>query len=185
MPTMRRILRLPEEILFFGRLGAYGLIIGTIYWFVTYETAGTVLLVLFGGGSTLLAAILLATARRETADPGPEPGDSLRPDGPFGDESGRIPGPSLAPIEVGLGLALASLGIAFGPWFLGGRCRAPRERRTQLAAERYAGACRSRAGRRGAIAGFLILGLAYAGIVTAADRTSTVPDPSRASTAKT
>jgi hypothetical protein len=115
---LRRIRTLPEEVLFFGRLGLYGLIIGMIYWFVAYEAAGTALLLLFGGGATLLATILLVTARGDADDLNLEPADSLRPDGPFGDESGRIPGPSLAPIEVGLGLALASLGVAFGPWFV-------------------------------------------------------------------
>ncbi|HXG40643.1 MAG TPA: hypothetical protein VNJ28_06840, partial [Candidatus Limnocylindrales bacterium] len=43
----------PEETRLFVRLAAYGLGIGLIYWFVSYETAGTVLLVGFGLGAAL------------------------------------------------------------------------------------------------------------------------------------
>ena len=46
---VRRIRTLPEEVLFFGRLAIYGLAIGTVYWFLTYEAIGTVLLLAVGG----------------------------------------------------------------------------------------------------------------------------------------
>lgn len=123
---------MPEEVLFFARIGAYGLFIGTVYWFASYEVAGTILLLLFGFGGSGLAIILLRAAPRR--NPGPALTDELTApddaanddaianattaDGPFGDEAGRIPGPSFAPLEVGFGLALAMLGIVFGPWLV-------------------------------------------------------------------
>jgi hypothetical protein len=40
--------RVPEEVLVFARPAAFGLIVGAVYWFVSYERAGTVLLLGFG-----------------------------------------------------------------------------------------------------------------------------------------
>ena len=31
-----------DEVRLFGRLSLYALVVGTIYWFVSYEVAGTV-----------------------------------------------------------------------------------------------------------------------------------------------
>jgi hypothetical protein len=45
---LRRVLDNPEEVTFFLFLGAFALVIGVIYWFVSYELAGTILLVGFG-----------------------------------------------------------------------------------------------------------------------------------------
>ena len=116
MGAVRRILALPEEILFFGRIGAYGVGIGVVYWFLTYEVAGSVLLIGFGVATGLLAVLLLfgrpKTDRRGDRDR--QPGAGVTGDGPFADESGRIPAPSMAPLEFGFGLALASLALVFG-----------------------------------------------------------------------
>jgi len=135
---LRSVRALPEEVLFFARIGAYGLFIGTVYWFASYEVAGTVLLLLFGVGGSGLAIILLRAAPPRTTEPGVAAPDTVSDptgmtapdaagtagdiataaDGPFGDASGRIPGPSFAPLEVGFGLALVALGIVFGPWLV-------------------------------------------------------------------
>src|SRR5207244_830823 len=109
--VLRRLSGLPEEVLFFARSAAYGLFIGAAYWFLTYEPAGATLLVGFGGASAVLG-LILAVRRRLTAAVGAL-GDT---DGPFGDESGRIPAPTLAPLQLGFGLALAGLAIPFGVW---------------------------------------------------------------------
>ena len=106
-----RIRGLPEEVLFFARSAGYGLFNGVIYWILTAEPAGATLLLGFGAASAALALVLLARRRRPAVD------DELRrPDGPFGDETGRIPAPTLAPLQVGFGLALAGLAIPFGIW---------------------------------------------------------------------
>lgn len=108
-----------EEVRFFGRLSLYALIVGAIYWFVSYETAGTVLLLGFGLATGTAFLVLRRGEPRPggapDADDVPYPG---RPDGPFGDESAPVPTRSAAPLVVGFGVAVMALAGAFGPWFL-------------------------------------------------------------------
>ena len=143
---MRRLLLLdqPQETRFFLFLGGFGLVLAAIYWFLTYEVAGTVLLAGFGLGTGLLGMGLLrarprrvasaatrgdrasrddrgtsATApatRGEAADlPG---GGAAGVDTPFETPLGRLPGETLAPLALGLGIALAITAVVFGPWLL-------------------------------------------------------------------
>jgi hypothetical protein len=143
---MRRLLLLdqPQETRFFLFLGGFGLVLAAIYWFLTYEVAGTVLLAGFGLGTGLLGIGLLrsrprrvasaatrgdrasrddrgtsATAqatRGEAADlPG---GGAAGVDTPFETPLGRLPGETLAPLALGLGIALAITAVVFGPWLL-------------------------------------------------------------------
>jgi len=134
---LRRVLLLdhPQETRFFAVIGALGVVLGIAYWFVSYEVAGTVLLVGFGLASGLAAARLFVTWRgREVArrvragagepsargpDEGEGPGGGLAGvDRPFLDESGRLPAPTLAPLALGLGISLALTAVVFGPWLL-------------------------------------------------------------------
>jgi hypothetical protein len=99
-----------EEIAVFARSAVYFGVIGTAYWILTYEVAGTILLIGSALASAFVAVVLRlglrgAEQRVEGAGPGP--------DGPFGDESGRLPAPTAAPLGVGLGLALVVLGLVF------------------------------------------------------------------------
>jgi hypothetical protein len=115
----------PEEVRFFGRSAVFGLGIAVAYWFLTYETAGTVLLLVFGLGSTLAAVALRIGLPRVTPE-----GPLLRRavswlrlahssvEGPFLRDPTRLPGSSLAPIQVGLGTAVAALGLVFGVWLV-------------------------------------------------------------------
>jgi hypothetical protein len=116
-----------DEVKLFGRLSLYALVVGTIYWFVSYEFVGTVMLLGFGLATGLAFIILfrrdrkvraaLATDGPGTEDARPYPDPGPRPDGPFGDESGPVPTRSAAPLVVGFGIAVIALGGAFGPWF--------------------------------------------------------------------
>ena len=100
----------PAETRFFLFLGGFGLVLAAIYWFLTYELAGTVLLGGFGLGALVLGLRLLAERRVSTdADPGPVP---------FGDERGRLPQETLAPLSLGLGVALSLTAVVFGPWLV-------------------------------------------------------------------
>lgn len=56
-------------------------------------------------------------------DPGEPPADlpgggTGGVDTPFGDESGRLPDETLAPLATGLGVALGITAVVFGPWLL-------------------------------------------------------------------
>jgi hypothetical protein len=110
---------MPEEALFFGRSGLFGLVLATIYWFVSYEIVGTVLLGGFGL-ATAAAFLVLGRSAREAARPEAPDASALppAPDAPFEDEGGPVALSSAAPLWVGLGLAVIAFGLAFGAWFL-------------------------------------------------------------------
>ncbi|HEX5826417.1 MAG TPA: hypothetical protein VFY23_02770 [Candidatus Limnocylindrales bacterium] len=156
---IRRLLLLdhPTETRFFLFVGGFGLVLGAIYWILTAEVAGTVMLAGFGLGAGLLGVALfrsrpramaiaarrgragetrrgersapagarpdaaiaaVTSADRDTADPDlPGPGP-LGVDTPFTDESGRMPDETLAPLALGLGVALGLTAVVFGPWLL-------------------------------------------------------------------
>jgi len=107
-----------EEVRFFGRLSLYALVVGTIYWFISYEAAGTVLLLGFGIATGAGFVVLRRGEPRPAVDQDLGPDDPTRPDGPFGDESAPVPTRSAAPLVVGFGVAVMALAGAFGPWFL-------------------------------------------------------------------
>jgi hypothetical protein len=114
----------PEEVRFVGRLAAYGLLIGVVYWFVAYEVAGTVLLIAFGLATGFATVVFALDARRKRHGPLPRrplewlalSTDEEAP--PFADDPGAIPLGSSAPLEFGFGAAVASLGLVFGAWLV-------------------------------------------------------------------
>jgi uncharacterized membrane protein YfcA len=119
----------PQETRVFLLLGAFGLFIGVVYWLVSYEVAGTVLLLAFGAATALVALRLLidprsgevrTRARARPAEPDPDDtdeggGGAGGVDRPFLDEAGRFPSETLAPFAVGLGATAAATGLIFGP----------------------------------------------------------------------
>ena len=125
----------PQETRFFMIIAGWAAALGTIYWIVSAEVAGTALL----AGLALAAgamAVWLVQGRRAAVGAGPRPDDGrssnleaagVAPsapdtsgggtdgiDRPFHDESGRIPDATLAPFAFGLGVALIALGPVFG-----------------------------------------------------------------------
>jgi hypothetical protein len=113
-----RLIGRPEEVAFFVRGAIYGIGAAVIYWFMTYESVGTVLLGAFGVAAGALAVIL---GRRTGRDAPPVRRGFARPptaDWPFGNDPGIAPKPTLAPLQVGFGALLAALTIAFGPAML-------------------------------------------------------------------
>jgi hypothetical protein len=137
--NLRRLLSNPQEVNFFLFLSAFALVIGAIYWFASYEVAGTLLLVGFGLATGIVGVRLAldpraAAVRRHAArttdrddadrpavperrDPGgrgPAAEGSGGIDRPFVDEAGRLPAETLAPLAVGLGVALVTTGAIFG-----------------------------------------------------------------------
>jgi hypothetical protein len=118
----------PAEARFFLFVGGFGLLLAAIYWFVSYELAGTVLLGGFGLGAGLLGVRLRIERPAASAVPAgptasggsdaPDADSPGSPETPFSDESGRLPGDTLAPMALGLGVALALTAVVFGPWLL-------------------------------------------------------------------
>lgn len=108
-----------DEVRYFGRLSLYALVVGVAYWFLSYEPAGTMLLVGFGLATGTGYLVLRSGARESGAKPGEGGTDGEpTPNGPFADESGPVPTRSGAPLAVGFGIAAVALAGAFGPWFI-------------------------------------------------------------------
>jgi len=110
----------PEEVRFFGRIAVYAIGVGFVYWLLAYESAGTVLLIGFGI-CALFASLVLGHGTRAVARARPGaggPATRVDPERPLVDESGRLPAPGLSPLGMGIGMAMAALGIAFGPWLI-------------------------------------------------------------------
>ncbi|MHB8959065.1 MAG: aa3-type cytochrome oxidase subunit IV [Candidatus Limnocylindrales bacterium] len=106
-----------EEIRYFGRLAIYALLVGGAYWFLSYEPAGTVLLIGFGLATGAAFVVLRRGVRQEHGGAGSE-GGTATSEAPFADETGPVPTRSGAPLAVGFGIATVALAGAFGPWFL-------------------------------------------------------------------
>ena len=99
------------------RLFAGGAVIvgatAALYWFITYEHAGSVLLALCGGALALLAGWLFLQARRLDG-PRPEDGDAEPGDG--AEEIGYFPSSSIWPFVAACGIVVLSVGLVFGVW---------------------------------------------------------------------
>lgn len=108
--------RLSDEAILFGRLAMFGFVVGGTYWFVTYETAGTVLLLGFGAASGVASVTLWARPPRRSIEARDFAGDS--DGGPVEGEYERIPAPAFAPLLIGLGAGITGLGLALGPLIL-------------------------------------------------------------------
>jgi hypothetical protein len=117
----------PQEARVFLLLSAFGIVVGAIYWFVSYESAGTVLLLGFGAATGVIGLRLAAdpasrlvrerarARATETIPAGEGTGAGTGGvDRPFLDESGRLPDETIAPFAVGLGVAIAATGLIFG-----------------------------------------------------------------------
>jgi hypothetical protein len=96
--------------------GGFAVLVAVVYWFLSYEDAGFVMLALMGVASALIGGYLLFRAhgvRRAEDDPDAEFSDSA------GEEVGRFSSGSIWPLVMGLGTILALQGFIFGAWLLG------------------------------------------------------------------
>jgi hypothetical protein len=101
-----------DEVRLFARMSAFGIVIGIVYWFLTYETAGTVLLLLFGvsAGIAAVGTFFLQKMGRHPL------GRLDHVELPEELEREPVPAPGWAPLGIAIGLGAVALGAAFGPW---------------------------------------------------------------------
>jgi hypothetical protein len=103
------------SIAFWAYVAVFGLVVGTIYWFASYEQAGTVLLLFMGFCGLTIGGYLFVRARRAKLpedDPKADHADA-------GEEPiGRFSAGSLWPILMGLGVATGIEGFIYGRWLL-------------------------------------------------------------------
>ena len=101
------------EGLVFAGTAAFFSVLTAVYWFTSYEEAGSTMLLLTVGMGLMPGAWLLWWARRMP----PRPEDL--PDADIADGAGAVgafPGPTAWPVTLAIGAVLAANGIAFGIW---------------------------------------------------------------------
>jgi hypothetical protein len=101
-----------EGLVFLGTAVFFS-VITALYWFTSYESAGSTMLLVTIGLGLMPGAWLLWWARRMA----PRPED--RPDAAMAEGAGRVgsfPGPTAWPVLLAAGAVLAANGIAFGIW---------------------------------------------------------------------
>ncbi len=95
----------------FTGAAAFAAIVGGIYWFVSYEHAGTTMLVFSGAALLMVAAYLTVVGGRTGARP------SDRGDADMGDDAGQseyYPSASVWPFLTATGAVVLGFGLVFG-----------------------------------------------------------------------
>ena len=109
-----------EELRFFIRIGIFTVLIAAIYWFVSYEEAGTWLLA--GIVAAVVFFVVLAGGRASASRRGGRGIKQLlgfadaAPEAPLALEEDTFPLSSAWPAVVSLAAALVGLGLIYGPW---------------------------------------------------------------------
>jgi hypothetical protein len=112
---------LSEEAKVFARMSIFGIVVGGAYWFLTYEVAGTVLLLGFGLAAGVATVANVIRSRRAAGDAtaagdGVAGGEVAGRDSVQGEAVEPFPEPGWAPLIISLGVGGLALGAAFGPW---------------------------------------------------------------------
>lgn len=95
----------------FTGAAAFAAVVGGIYWFVSYEHAGTTMLVFSGAAFLMVAAYLTAVGNRVGLRP------SDRSDADMGDDAGDgeyYPSASVWPFVAACGAVVLGFGMVFG-----------------------------------------------------------------------
>lgn len=112
-----------EELRVFLRTIVYIVPIGVIYWFVSYEIAGTALLAALAIAVTLLVVVALRLGRTLPLSFAPKEllgfEESHETEPPFEIAEDLFPSRSLWPIALAAGISAVALGLEFGAWLWG------------------------------------------------------------------
>jgi hypothetical protein len=103
------------EAFFFLGVTAFFVVIGVIYWFTSYEDAGTTMLAACALLGVLAGGYLLLISRRIA----PRPED--RPDATIADGAGartEFPAASIWPFVLAFGATALATGFVFGVWVI-------------------------------------------------------------------
>jgi len=101
-----------EGYVFAGTAAFFGAIVA-LYWFTSYEDAGSTLLLATAAFGMLPGAFLLWAARRSRRRPDASSAATSDGHGPVG----AFPVTSFWPLALASGAVLAALGLVFGVWF--------------------------------------------------------------------
>jgi hypothetical protein len=99
--------------------GTFGLGVGSIYWFVSSEAAGSTLLLAMGIAPLILAAyVQRQRSRLRGEEPLPEDRGDARPEDAAGEVVGSFPAESVWPIALAGASVLLLGGLVYGPALL-------------------------------------------------------------------
>ena len=101
------------EAKLFARMAIFGIAVGIAYWFLTYETAGSVMLTTFGFASGIAAVAIWAGSRRRQGTAPPVGDHGV---GTTTADADPMPHPGWAPLGIAVGLGGVALAGPFGPW---------------------------------------------------------------------
>ncbi|HTG41905.1 MAG TPA: cytochrome c oxidase subunit 4 [Methylomirabilota bacterium] len=107
---------LSDEAKVFARMSIFGIVVGGAYWFLTYEVAGTVLLLGFGLAAGLATVATFIRSRRAASDATAAGDEVAGGESVPGEAAEPYPEPGWAPLIISLGVGGLALGAAFGPW---------------------------------------------------------------------
>src|SRR4051812_2712757 len=93
-------------------MAIFGIVVGVVYWFLTYETAGSVMLTTFGIAAGLAGLAIFLGSRKRPYVSARLPTVAAKTEG----EAEAIPRPGWAPLGIAIGLGGVALAGAFGPW---------------------------------------------------------------------
>jgi len=98
---------------------AFGLVVGAIYWFISYEAAGTTLLLALGIAPLILAGYAERDRRAGVGKASlPEDLPDARPQDAAGEDVGSFPAESVWPIVLAGASVLVLGGVVYGPALL-------------------------------------------------------------------
>ena len=121
-----------DEAAILLRVAGFGLVAGVAYWIVSgYEPLGSYGLLALGAGPGFAALIMILDRRRQGGDverlfsattirraAGLPPEDPPGPADLSAEDLGILPLPSIWPLSLSLGLAIAVTGLIFGLWLV-------------------------------------------------------------------
>ena len=96
--------------------GTFSVVVAVVYWFLSYEDAGFMLLLFMGFAAAFLGGWFLLRTRRLRP---PEDDADAEHAEEAGAEVGRFSGGSLWPLVMGVAVAVGVQGFVYGAWLLG------------------------------------------------------------------
>jgi hypothetical protein len=97
---------------YFIALAAFGFGFGTLYWFLTYERTGSILLWSLGLTPLIVAAWVIR--RRSFDGLGPQDDEDASPSDVAGKPVGSFPGASIWPVFLVLGVIVTGAALVYG-----------------------------------------------------------------------
>lgn len=109
-----------EELRFFLRVALFTIVIATIYWFVSYEVAGTTLLAGIVASAIFFIVLVAGGVRAARSGPKTVTGllgfDETARDDPLALAEDTFPAASAWPVIASIAAVLLGLGLIYGPW---------------------------------------------------------------------